>query len=312
MRGQGGGRGVDVGGVGGVLAAALGGAHAQEVDAGAGDLGVVGGEPQPAGGQHPGEQLVQAGLEQRRLAGVERVDLGRVHVDGDDGVTEVGHAGRVDDAEVSGADDGEGKGHPGTITGTGACARGRSPKAARRRGPPGGARWSQWKDPVRRIKEAARIQAPGAEVGHAFRTVCSPGLADGPRRHRARPALGRHGGPGRARRAGRRLGVDLGLRPLPHGARAVAGGDPRGVDADGRARRGDQPRPPGPDVHLHELPQPGLPGQGRRDDRHHLRGPGRDGHRRRVVRARVAGLRLRLPHRRGAHRPARRGRPDLP
>ena len=160
--------------------------------------------------------------------------------------------------------------------------------------------------------EAAPRQRPGAEVGHAFRSVCSPGLADGPGRHRARPALGCHGRAGRARRAGRRLGVDLGLRPLPHGARAVAGGDARGVDADGRPRRGDQPGPPGADVHLHELPQPGLPGQGRRDDRHHLRGPRRDGHRRRVVRARVAGLRVRLPVRGGADRPARRGCPDLP
>ncbi len=72
VRGQRGAGGEDVGGVGGVLAAALRGAHAEEVHARRGDLGVVGGEPQPAGGQHPGQQVVQAGLEQRRLAGVER------------------------------------------------------------------------------------------------------------------------------------------------------------------------------------------------------------------------------------------------
>ena len=62
----------------------------------------------------------------------------------------------------------------------------------------------------------------------------------------------------------------------------------------------DQPGPARPDVHLHRLPQPGLPGQGRRDGRRHLRRPGRDGHRRRLVRARMAGLRLRLPARAGS------------
>ena len=41
-----------------------------------------------------------------------------------------------------------------------------------------------------------------------------------------------------------------------------------------------------------------------------LRRPGRDGHRRRLVRARVARLRLRLPQRRRAARHARRGRAD--
>ena len=55
------------------------------------------------------------------------------------------------------------------------------------------------------------------------------------------------------------------------------------------------PGPAGPDVHLHELPQPGLSGQGRGHRRRDLRRAGRDGHRRRLVRARVAGLRLRLP-----------------
>ena len=84
----------------------------------------------------------------------------------------------------------------------------------------------------------------------------------------------------------------------------------------GRSWRPSPPRPqPGaarPDVHLHELPQPGLPRQGRGDGRHHLRRPHRDGHRRRLVRARVAGLRLRLPPRRRAPRPPRRGRRDLP
>ena len=71
-----------------------------------------------------------------------------------------------------------------------------------------------------------------------------------------------------------------------------------------------QPGPARPDVHLHRLPQPGLPGQGRRHHRHHLRRPGRDGHRRRLVRARMAGLRLRFPARPGAAARAGRGRAD--
>ncbi len=51
------------------------------------------------------------------------------------------------------------------------------------------------------------------------------------------------GGDARRRppRRGPRLRVDLGLRPLPHRAGAQRGGHPRGVDADGRVRRGDEP-----------------------------------------------------------------------
>ena len=83
--------------------------------------------------------------------------------------------------------------------------------------------------------------------------------------HRARRPVG---GDARARPARRRraVGVDLGLRPLPHRARSRPT-RPRheawtlmaafaAVDRAGPAR---------PDVHLHELPQPGLPGEGRRD-----------------------------------------------
>src|SRR4051812_21459406 len=54
----------------------------------------------------------------------------------------------------------------------------------------------------------------------------------------------------------------------------------------------DQARP---DVPRDDLPQPGVSRQGRRHRRHHLRRPGPDGHRRRLVRARVAGLWLRPP-----------------
>jgi alkanesulfonate monooxygenase SsuD/methylene tetrahydromethanopterin reductase-like flavin-dependent oxidoreductase (luciferase family) len=74
-----------------------------------------------------------------------------------------------------------------------------------------------------------------------------------------------------------------------------AGGDPRGVVADGglagitgRVRLGQM-------CTCMSYRNPGLSGQGGRDRRHRLRGPGRDGHRRRLVRARMAGLRLRLP-----------------
>ena len=69
----------------------------------------------------------------------------------------------------------------------------------------------------------------------------------------------------------------------------------------------DQARP---DVHRHELPQSGLSGQGRSHRRRHLRRPHPDGHRRRLVRARVAGLRLRLPVRGRTAGPPRRGRAD--
>ena len=65
-----------------------------------------------------------------------------------------------------------------------------------------------------------------------------------------------------------------------------------------------------PDVHLHELPQPGLPGQGRGDRRHHLGRPHRDGHRRRLVRARVARLRIRVPRPPENGSDAARGRRD--
>ena len=83
---------------------------------------------------------------------------------------------------------------------------------------------------------------------------------------------------------------------------ADRGGDARGVDPDGGVRRVDQPHPPRPDVHVHGLPQPRLPREGRRDRRRHLGRPRRDGHRRRLVRARVARVRLRLPAGPGAPR----------
>ena len=73
-----------------------------------------------------------------------------------------------------------------------------------------------------------------------------------------------------------------------------------------------QPGPPRPDVHVHGVPQPRLPGEGGHDRGHHLRRPRRDGHRRRLVRARVAARTAtasRPPA--TADRDARRGRADL-
>ena len=87
----------------------------------------------------------------------------------------------------------------------------------------------------------------------------------------------------------------MGLRPLPHRADADRRGHPRGVVADVGLRGDDVADQARPDVHGDELSQPGLPGQGRRHRRHHLRRPRPDGHRRRLVRARVEGLRLRVP-----------------
>ncbi len=108
------------------------------------------------------------------------------------------------------------------------------------------------------------------------------------------------------------LGLDLGLRPLPHRARAGAGDDLRVLDdhrhpgarhqpgqhrADGRLQRLSQPRP---------LRQDRLHGR-RRQPRPALR---RD--RRRLVRARVARLWLRLPRDAGADAHVPRGGPDHP
>ena len=92
---------------------------------------------------------------------------------------------------------------------------------------------------------------------------------------------------GRIRRR-RRVGLAVGVRPLPHRADADRRGHPRGVVADVGLRRHHVAHQARPDVHGDELPQSGLSGQGGRHRRHHLRRPGPDGYRRRLVRARVA------------------------
>ena len=133
------------------------------------------------------------------------------------------------------------------------------------------------------------------------------GWRHGPRRHRAGPALGCHGRAGRSApsrsAAGSRSGSTTTSTPCPSRPQEATHEAWTLMAAFAAV---DQPRPARPDVHLHGLPQPGLPREGRRDRRHHLRRPRRDGHRRRLVRARVAGLRLRLPAR---GRAARAGSP---
>ena len=116
---------------------------------------------------------------------------------------------------------------------------------------------------------------------------------------------------GLAQRAddGDRLGVDLGLRPLPHRAAAHRGGHPRGVDPHGGAsRRVD--RAGSASARCAPAWATATPPTWPRSPRPSTSSPGphRDGHRRRLVRARVARLRLRLPRRRRAARGAARGR----
>ena len=131
---------------------------------------------------------------------------------------------------------------------------------------------------------------------HALRTLRAPGLAARPRRHRPRRAVG-----GDARRS--RTRADDGARGSRSGSTTTSTpcrSPPSEATHEAWTLMAafaavTEPGPARPDVHLHELPQPRLPGQGRRDRRRHLRRPRRDGHRRRLVRARVARLRLRLP-----------------
>ena len=86
----------------------LGRPHAKEVDlTEVTDLGERHGEPEPAGFQVLPQQRFQAGFEERGLALRCLVDLLRVDVDRQHLVPEVRHADGVDEAEVSGPDDGD-------------------------------------------------------------------------------------------------------------------------------------------------------------------------------------------------------------
>ena len=92
-----------------------------------------------------------------------------------------------------------------------------------------------------------------------------------------------------------RLRLDLGLRPLPQRAATGPRGGLRVLDDDRRDQPAHQPDPPRPDGGLQLVPGAGAAGQDHVDDRRDLRRPPRLGHRRRLVRARVQGLRLRVP-----------------
>ncbi len=96
---------------------------------------------------------------------------------------------------------------------------------------------------------------------YAIRTFCTPGLASRPRRHRASRPVARDERSRHVRGSGP-VGVDLGLRPLPHRPGGDGGGDSRGVDAHGGLRGIHLPRSARSDVHLHELPQPRIPCEG--------------------------------------------------
>src|SRR3984893_4940837 len=117
-------------------------------------------------------------------------------------------------------------------------------------GPPSTERWPPLESTNRR---RARVRS------YAIRTLHSAGLAYGSGRDRPGQTLGGDAGPGGPRRR-RRVGLVMGLRPLPHRADADRRSDPRGVVADVGLRGdyvADQARP---DVHGDELSQSGVPG----------------------------------------------------
>ena len=69
--------------------------------------GGVGGEAQAAGGVVGLDHRLQAGLVDRDHAVVEAVDLGRVDVDADHVVADLGQAGTGDKADIAGAENGD-------------------------------------------------------------------------------------------------------------------------------------------------------------------------------------------------------------
>ena len=111
-------------------------------------------------------------------------------------------------------------------------------------------------------------------------------------------------------RRGARLRLDLGLRPLPQRADARPRSGVRVLDDDGGARAGHVHDPARADGELHLVPATDAHREDHQLDRRHLRWSPRLGCRRRLVRARVPRLRLRLPAARGADRDAARGGRD--
>ena len=84
-----------------MLALALGSPHADEVDVRARSLGVVGGEAQAAGRQDRGQELLEAGLIDRRHPSGQGLALGGVVVYRDDCMAQIGHARGVNDPDIS-------------------------------------------------------------------------------------------------------------------------------------------------------------------------------------------------------------------
>src|SRR6201999_2959981 len=83
--------------------------------------------------------------------------------------------------------------------------------------------------PFRPVPSTARVR------DYALWTLYSAGLAAGSRGHRTREALGGDARPGCVRRQ-QRVGLAVGLRPLPHGPDADRGSHARGVVVDVRLR----------------------------------------------------------------------------
>ena len=67
-------------------------------------LGQIGREGQPALAHVLGHEIAQPRLEDRDLAAVQRLDLGRVLVDAADVVAEIGKAGAGDQADIARSD----------------------------------------------------------------------------------------------------------------------------------------------------------------------------------------------------------------
>jgi hypothetical protein len=102
LRGRG-----EIGEVGGVGRFVLGRSHAQEVHLRAPGVGRPRGEGQPARGEAILQQLLQAGLVERRHAAGQLVHFGGVDVDARHRVAHGRQRGGVDGAEIAAADDGD-------------------------------------------------------------------------------------------------------------------------------------------------------------------------------------------------------------
>ena len=81
-------------------------AHAEEVQFGAGRVGEVRGEAEPAGGDAVAQELVQPGFEERRGAAAQLLDFAGVDVDPHHGVAHRREGGRVHGSQVPAADHG--------------------------------------------------------------------------------------------------------------------------------------------------------------------------------------------------------------